>query len=678
MAVKNRVAGGQIAIAATAENQFGGERRTRPDRLRIEITALVAVGIAQPLMCVMVMDVMHRRARVQHAETYVIAEVGVIHVGRIVGIKRARGFFAAAGFARIGRIERQRIGVELEREILQLRRCAGRVGRHIDHQRRIADRPRAQEKFLELALRAIRRRTHADAIRQHFGRDAADAVIDRERIRAGIVARHLAVGRVHEIRKRLHHILRLVIHHRHFAERLAALGQHRIVARAAGELAAIRAGDDRGQIGVDDAALAIEHAQNRRARMRVAEREHGVVIDLRMTIRHRAARGELEVGLRHLAAIPLAAARLHGDHAEQAGGELHRVEVVVLRGGAGEQVGAFFLREQAIHDGHAGRDEAAHLAISDQRILADPGAIVGDAFDRLQAGGMDRCIARHRLHRIFLLRIEQVGECDLEAAAGIDTQHHRARTFVRSQHHLAGAQIAVVGIGRNHVRPQRENFAIGARGAEPVDLKRLIQRDHIRLDHRFATLRDIDCTRVLAVAEQKKQRGEKIKPGYVLLHGSPPIFVRHPCRQSNLGSLQVGKSIPETAGHTCQITRNKRLKKSLNSRRCSRLSDDPQTNVAHRYQRDRHSPCRSFFRPARNLASIFLASHRAADGLSLAQLSGAGRHSYECEKMCETRCEQRRKVDTARSADECLMLDSLSALAELRGTHAANQSSFHR
>ena len=162
-------------------------------------------------------------ARVQHPELDVVAQVAVIDVRRIVRIERLGGLGPGVGVQGCRRAVawcRRRSSVA---DVGIARRGrARRVGRHVHHHGRVADRPGAEEELLVLALRAVPHRADAEAVGEHLGADAADAVVDGE----GVAARCAGCTRacrVVELGERLHGADLVVVDDGELAERLLAV-----------------------------------------------------------------------------------------------------------------------------------------------------------------------------------------------------------------------------------------------------------------------------------------------------------------------------------------------------------------------------------------------------------------------------------------------------------------------
>ena len=134
--------------------------------LRVKINRIWIVLVLHPLMGVQMKDMSFFRPGVHVAEAHGVAHVGMMDVGRIVRVKSAFG----------------RVGCRIA----------------FDHHRRIAVRPRGQEKFFEFAFSAMRRWPDALLIGQDHRPKARSAVVDCHAVtqrvqRVGLVVK-LGIG----------------------------------------------------------------------------------------------------------------------------------------------------------------------------------------------------------------------------------------------------------------------------------------------------------------------------------------------------------------------------------------------------------------------------------------------------------------------------------------------------
>ena len=367
------------------------------------------------------------RAGVEVAELHAVVQVAVVDVRRIV---RVQG----------------------------LGRRSGLVRRVVDDHRRVADRPRAQEELLVLALDALPHRTDAEPVGDDLGADAAGAVVDREPVPHAVegVREDGVLVLVEPLRERLDGLDLVVEDDRELAERLLASVAVLVVVlvlpvlvgvRPHRDRTSLRAGDDRVQVRVHDVARVVEHVEDREPAPAVAgpDRVLGVVVDHRMPVggrddRSRVVRGgQIHVRPCDLAAVPLGVPGLDVDRAEQAESD-RRVPALAAdrRAERVQEVRVLVLGEERVGVRTARLHEAA-------LVLADERAVVGDVVERtpshLHPVDVDPDVAVGRMVRLLLPGgRQQVLERDLEAVADVHAQHERSRP-------LAGAQLDVARHG---------------------------------------------------------------------------------------------------------------------------------------------------------------------------------------------------------------------------------------
>lgn len=124
MAVENGIPHRLVQIAASVVDIVERIGCSRADHLAIAIVAVVAVGSMKPLVRVLMVYVGQVHSGVQYAELYVVRNVAVVDVRRIVGIERL-----------------SRLGPLLHRKL------------HSEHQRHVC----LMNGALHLNLRALRR-----------------------------------------------------------------------------------------------------------------------------------------------------------------------------------------------------------------------------------------------------------------------------------------------------------------------------------------------------------------------------------------------------------------------------------------------------------------------------------------------------------------------------------------
>ncbi len=197
--------------------------------------------------------------RMQNAEHNVIADVAMVDVRRIVGVKR------------------------FGRRHVSLRRLAVRpqpiVGGEIDHHRRIGDSPRAQEELFELACGALLHRPDADSVCPYLRANGRHAIVDREEIARSLQGKPdaaVGIGRIRdlavrgqwtELREGLCGQRVIVIMDCKFAEWLKAIGISRIGQKRRRRIVGVEASgvgacNDGRQIAVND-FVPLEHGKNR-------------------------------------------------------------------------------------------------------------------------------------------------------------------------------------------------------------------------------------------------------------------------------------------------------------------------------------------------------------------------------------------------------------------------------
>ena len=116
------------------------------ERLTIEVSRVVVVRCLQPLVRMQVVNVMLFRSGMHDSHLHVVADIAVMHVGRIVGIQDLRGLSPED----------------------QVAHCVGRVGRHVHDLRRVANCPRRKEELFILALGAVEHRPDAESVGQNL------------------------------------------------------------------------------------------------------------------------------------------------------------------------------------------------------------------------------------------------------------------------------------------------------------------------------------------------------------------------------------------------------------------------------------------------------------------------------------------------------------------------------
>ena len=299
--VKDRVANGLIAIAAAVVRHLQRECAPRPEGLAVEVGRVVAIGRGQPLMGVLMVNVMLFRAGTNEPEFDVVAEIAVVDVGWIVGVERLGGFWPRRWST--GKSQTDVVGT-------------GSVRRHIHDHCRIADRPRREEELFVFTFRAGMHGTDTQAVCKNLGACARRAVIDGEAV-AHAVERVTQNG-IFELGECLHGPDLIVIDDGELTERLIAIGRGRVRPECpCREAATTRSCDDCREVGVND-RVPLAQPQNRQTGEAMPGRIDGLIIDDWMTTAAGAGRGQRKILVGHLAAIPLGAGRLHVHRSEQA------------------------------------------------------------------------------------------------------------------------------------------------------------------------------------------------------------------------------------------------------------------------------------------------------------------------------------------------------------------------
>ena len=335
VAMEDAVARGQVAVAGATEGDF--IRKTGPwgDGLRIEVGAAGLAGVHHPLVGVQVEHVRFLGARVQVAEAHRVVQVRMVDVGRIVRVEGAD--------RRLAR------GIPLQ------------------HQRRVAVGPAAEEELLGAAFAAVARRAGLAVAGHDHGAHAAGAVVDAHAV-LQVMQRVL---RVLQLGEGLHGLDLVVQDHGEFAERVAAaVAEAVVLAVPVGPGGVVAVGrraawhHHRVQVAVHD-ALAVQHGQDGATLERSVGIPRAVVEDFAvgMAGRARVARGQPQIVVRDLRAVPDRAARFHVDGAEQAQPQLPAIAFATHRGGVavGEE-GAFAQRAEVV-DGALARMHRAALGL---------------------------------------------------------------------------------------------------------------------------------------------------------------------------------------------------------------------------------------------------------------------------------------------------------------------------
>ncbi len=397
-------------------------------------------------------------------------------------------------------------------------RLGARVGGNVDDHRRIAQRPRGEEELFELALRAPRRRPDLETVGEDLCADAAGPVVDGESVPDRVEGpRH---GRIVEELERLNRGDLVVINDGELAERLVAVGVHRSRIVGAGrEAARIGTGDHGGQIAVHD-RIALRHPQDGQSGARVPGRVDRLVVDDRVPIRRRTRGGELQIGVRDLAAVPLRPGRLEDDGAEEPRGQRASISLAAGVGRrAVQHVPALALRIERVLGRAPRGDQAARIRSDVRSIGSDAGHQLHP--DHVHAGGArGRLLVESGLTRRRIRR-EQVLEIDLQAVADVHAQHHRTRPLVGAELHLARRQrrsgdveqltvdVERVARDRNDVPPEREDHPLRLDRPEPVPEERLVQRDDVRRD-RVRALRASRARRQERQADQTQRNPARL------------------------------------------------------------------------------------------------------------------------------------------------------------------------
>ncbi len=165
VAVEDGVAGALVPVPGSAEVDLVGVAAARADALGVEVVGVVVVRVEEPLVVVQVEDVVLGPG-VHVPELHEVADVAVVHVGRIVRVVGAGGL----GTERRGRAVGAggRAGLEPE------------VGGDVDQHGRIAHRGRGEEELLVDAVEAVVHGTDAEPVGDDLRADAARAVVHLE------------------------------------------------------------------------------------------------------------------------------------------------------------------------------------------------------------------------------------------------------------------------------------------------------------------------------------------------------------------------------------------------------------------------------------------------------------------------------------------------------------------
>ncbi|MCY1342263.1 hypothetical protein D9M68_271800 [compost metagenome] len=456
-----------------------------------------------------------------------IAQVAVVHVRRLGRVQHHAGL-DAGGFRR--------------------RRLAGGeafqadVGRHVHQLGDIPHRVRAEEELLVGAGQAVVHRPDAQAVGEDFRADAAGAVVDHEGVATGL--QHVAEHRVGPVAgKGLGDRVLVMEHHGEVAEGFQPVGQRRValalaLQRVGGRREAavgFRAHDDGIAVAGDD-FRAVDHVDDRQPGLAFADpgfavRVARLVVDHRLAGGRAAGGGQAHFFLGEGVAVGAALLRHHHHLGEQAVADVAGGALAAEgRSLAADGEGAFALGVKGVAAAVAGRDEEVAVA-------ADVGGDVLDGVHRLHAVGQeaDMPIGDLVIHLegvlalVFLLQLaflflelvviavrvglerQQVVQVHLQALAGGEAQHQRARTLVRAQADLAGNRRAAAAerhaLVVHHVAAQGEHHAVGVLRTEAVEHQRLVERDHVGDQRALATGRGLRLFR-LAGGEQAGQGHE--------------------------------------------------------------------------------------------------------------------------------------------------------------------------
>ena len=537
VAVKNRVAGGQVLVTRTAEFDLIAEGGAGRNRLRVEVGGTRCAGVLHPLVRVQVKHMGFFRTRMQIAKTHWVVQVRVVNVRGVVRVHRADRFFAL---------------------------CVP-----LQHQRWIAVGPRAQKKFFGTALGAVFGRAGAAIARDHHRAHTAHAVIDAHAVLDGVQRIRL----VFQFGKGLHRLDFVVHHDRELPVGVAARVAEGIVGArpvGAGGVVVIRPrtaqGDDGIDVGVHD-LVAVQHGEYRPAALGAAGVARAVVVEVgkRVALRtNRCLCGRAQVRVADLRAIPFGVTRLHVDGTEQAGTDLATVAFSADGGGGGiGEIGAFAKRihpvNRALPGQHlpalffkgapqwlrrcgvdAGRVQPHAVAVGAAQPCARRGGyraftgrhrhhvqpidmkrsgtrprpVVAHAFsfDEVATGrrgvglvvahaGRVSCMGRH--FALVLLGAaaqlvgrrahQQVVKAHFEAVAFIGPQHDGPGPLVASEFDFAG-RLRKIGrrdgraVGhvwmtrKNHVAPKREKHAGRVERTVAIEHDGLLDSDHLGLD----------------------------------------------------------------------------------------------------------------------------------------------------------------------------------------------------
>ena len=564
--MEDSIARALVAVAGATEVDFVGVAGARADALRVEVVGVVVVRVVQPLVVVQVEDVLFL-ANVRIAELDEVADVTVVHVGRVFGADDVVGLRAL-------RARRRRLAGQ--------QRFEAQVGRHVHRQGRVTDRERSQEELFVGAAEAVVHRADTEPVGDDLGADAARAVIDHEAVfDAG---QHIAEHRVglEETGERLRRARLVMEQGREIAEGLQAVRHRRValalafqrVGRSREGPVRVRAGHHGVDLGVHDGAClgrrAVHHVQDRQPGLAFGRPGGGrrvgrfIATGLR-TVDAAAPVGELGLAVArefgrvehavavdvggqaqffflHLAAVDPGAGGLDDDLAEQAVGRVALVGVGAEAAAAGDVEHAFLFSVEPVDLGaSAGAGETVG------GVGADPAAVAVDAVQELHAASLEgdsavldllvdldvEDLARRRdvvgwnVTRIGR-RSKQVGQVDGQAVTLAHAQHERAVPLV-------GAQVDIAWRGRtpcgewqfarliDNVALERIHHAVDVASAEAVVHQRLVERDHVGRDLALAN----NGRLCLAAREQRQADGQQRGQGCTLANA---IHCRHvPC-----------------------------------------------------------------------------------------------------------------------------------------------------
>ncbi|MCY1281966.1 hypothetical protein D9M70_307880 [compost metagenome] len=518
VAVVDGVAGYAVAVAGTAVGDLVGVGATRADGLGVHVVGVVVVGVEQPLVRMQVEDVVF------------VALVGVVDLDEVTDV-------AVVDVGRLGRVQRH---ARLDADGFRRRRLAGRqgfqadVGRDVHQHAGIAHGMRAEEELLVGAGQAVVHRPDAQAVADQLGADGVGAVVDEE----GIAGRlqHVAEHRVRvEARERLGDHGLVLEHHGEVAEGFQAVGQRRValalaLQRVGGRREAavgLRAHDHRIAVAGDDLA-AVDHVDDRQpgpafADPRLAVRVARLVVDHRLAGGGAAGGGQAHLFLGEGVAVGAAFLRQHHHLGEQAVADVAGTAFATEAGGrVADGEGAFAL----------GVEGVAAAAARQHHVIAVAADVAGDILDgihRLHAVDVEADVAvgdlvvgfQRQEFRLVLfqpalgvaavgvgLQGQEVLQVHLQALAGGQAQHQRARTLVRAQADPAGNRRAAAAQGHalvvHHVAAQGVHHAVDVLRAHAVEHERLVERDHVGDQGAFAAGCRLRFFRLTA-CEQKRQ-----------------------------------------------------------------------------------------------------------------------------------------------------------------------------